>query len=74
MSLNTGNVPGSSVYRLQHDVIRRMTLIVFGTYHFDKLLELSQPEELKSWVREEGILSKVAQGEKKPVLEIDGEK
>lgn len=44
-------VTGTSVYRLQHDVIKRMTLIVFGTYHFDKLLELSKPEELKTWVK-----------------------
>ena len=37
------NVPETSKYRLQHGVIKRMTLIVFGTFHFDKLLELSKP-------------------------------
>ncbi|XP_052693218.1 uncharacterized protein LOC128171482 isoform X2 [Crassostrea angulata] len=68
------NVPGSSVYRLQHDVIKRMTLIVFGTYHFDKLLELSKPEELKSWVKEKGMIPDVGLSETKPVLEISKEK
>lgn len=29
----------TSVYILQHDVIKRMTLVVFGTYHFDKCLD-----------------------------------
>lgn len=59
------------VDRLQHDVIKRMTLIVFGTHHFDKLLELSEPEELKVWVKEKQIFD--PQGDIKPVLEIDRE-
>ena len=44
-------VPKTSKYRLQHDVIKRMTLIVFGTFHFDKLLELSKPEDLEGWIK-----------------------
>lgn len=66
-------VPGTSVYRLQHEVIKRMTLIVFGTYHFDKLFELSKPEELKEWVKKQSTTSNVTQGEIEPVLEIDKE-
>lgn len=66
-------VPGASVYRLQHDVIKRMALIVFGTYHFDKLLELSKPDELKEWVKKQSKTTFAAQGETKPVLEIDEE-
>lgn len=42
----------TSNYRLQHAVIKRMALIVFGTYHFDKLLEFSKQEDLKGWVKE----------------------
>lgn len=41
----------TSKYILQHDVIKRMTIIVFGTYHFDKLLEFSKREELKGWIK-----------------------
>ena len=48
--------PKTSKYRLQHDVIKRMTLIVFGTFHFDKLLELSKPEDLEGWIKEYGVL------------------
>ena len=43
-------VPKTSKYRLQHDVIKRMTLIVFGTFHFDQLLELSKPGNLQGWI------------------------
>lgn len=64
----------ATVYRLQHDVIQRMTLIVFGTSHFDKLLELSQPQDLKAYVREkESKLRNVRQGDINPVLEISPE-
>lgn len=59
--------------RLQHDVIKRMTLIVYGTHHFDKLLELSKPEELKAWVKEKQTQIFDLQGDIKPVLEIDRE-
>lgn len=59
----------ASIYRLQHDVIKRMTLIVYGTHHFDKLLELSKPEELKTWVKVKKM--DVGLGDIKPVLEID---
>ncbi|XP_065939718.1 uncharacterized protein [Magallana gigas] len=63
----------ASIYRLQHDVIKRMTLIVYGTHHFDKLLELSKPEELKTWVKEEQTRIFDLQGDIEPVLEIDRE-
>lgn len=42
----------ASVYRLQHDILKRMTLVVFRTYHFDKLLTLCRSDELKRWVKE----------------------
>ena len=29
-----------------------MTLIVFGTFHYDKLLELSKPEDTEGWINE----------------------
>lgn len=61
------------VDRLQHDVIKRMTLILFGTHHFDKLLELSKPEELKVWVKQKQKQFFDPQGDIKPVLEIDRE-
>nr|XP_022301278.1 uncharacterized protein LOC111109456 isoform X1 [Crassostrea virginica] len=69
-------VPKSSKYRLQHYVIKRMTLIVFGTFHFGKLLELSKPEDLKGFIKEEGIVTKVenAVGDIMPYLIIGGEK
>lgn len=66
-------VPGASVYRLQHDVIKRIALIVFGTFHFDKLLALSKPDELKEWVKKKSKTLFVAQGDKKPYLKIDEE-
>lgn len=50
-----------------------MTLIVYGTHHFDKLLELSKPEELKAWVKEKQTQIFDRQGDIKPVLEIDRE-
>lgn len=50
-----------------------MTLIVFGTHHFDTLLELSKPEELKVWVKEKRKQFFDPQGDIKPVLEIDRE-
>ncbi|XP_065941830.1 uncharacterized protein [Magallana gigas] len=64
----------ASIYRLQHDVIKRMTLIVFGTYHFDKLLTLCNLEELRPWVKEKSNLPSMKQGDIKPILEISGEK
>lgn len=55
-------------FRLQHDVIKRMTLIVYGTCHFDKLLEYAKPEDLEGWIEKENIRSPV--GEIKPVLKV----
>lgn len=64
------------IYRLQHGVIKRMALVVFGTHHFDKLLEYSKPEDLKGWIKEKktlgDLLHKVE--ETKPYLKIDGTK
>ncbi|XP_052698393.1 uncharacterized protein LOC128176242 [Crassostrea angulata] len=62
----------TSNYRLQHAVVKRMALIVFGTYHFDKLLEFSKPEDLKGWVKEKKINCNLCEHfrDMKPVLEI----
>ncbi|XP_052720885.1 uncharacterized protein LOC128192256 isoform X2 [Crassostrea angulata] len=71
--VNKLKVQEACVYRIQHDVIKRMTLIVFGTYHFDKLLELSEPEELKEYIKKQSKTAIVAHlSEMKPVLEIGG--
>lgn len=60
---------GTSIYRLQHEVIKRMALIVFGTYHFNKLLEFSKQEELKGWIQEKSTFyNPFKQGDIKPVL------
>ena len=69
-------VPNSSKYRLQHDVIKRMTLIVFGAFHFGKLLELSEPEDLKGWIKEKGASTTVKKtyGDIMPSLNIDSDK
>lgn len=45
----------NGIYRLQHYVIKRMTLIVFGTYNFEKLLQIS--EDLQGWIEQSGLLS-----------------
>lgn len=65
----------TSVYKLQHEVIKRMTLIVFGTHHFDKLLTLSDPEELVTWVKNKPLIKRWIdpQGDIEPVLEIKEE-
>lgn len=62
----------TSNYRLQHAVIKRMALIVFGTYHFDKLLEFSKQEDLKGWVKEKKFNCNPCERlrDVKPVLEI----
>ncbi|XP_052677344.1 uncharacterized protein LOC128158510 [Crassostrea angulata] len=71
--VNKLKVQEACVYRLQHDVIKRMTLIVFGTYHFDKLLELSEPGELKEYVKKQSRTTFVAQCQiEPPILEISG--
>ena len=69
-------VPKRSKYRLQHDVIKRMTLIVFGTFYFDKLLELSKPEDLEGWIQEKSFGTKLknAVGDIMPSLLINGKK
>lgn len=63
---------GTTIYRLQHDVIKRMALIVFGTYHFNELLKFSKQDELKGFIRKEITLSfnHIKQGDIEPVLEI----
>ncbi|XP_078339362.1 uncharacterized protein LOC111107586 isoform X1 [Crassostrea virginica] len=69
-------VPKTSKYRLQHDVIKRMTLIVFGTFHFDKLLKLSKPEDLEGWINEKSLGTKFKNvfGDIMPSLLIDSKK
>ena len=52
-------VPNSNKYRLQHDVIKRMTLIVFGTFHFNKLLELTKREDLKGWIEKSSFINEL---------------
>lgn len=39
-----------TIYRLQHYVIKRMTLIVFGTNDYGKLLTFSKREDLQGWI------------------------
>lgn len=46
-----------TIYRLQHYVIKRMTLIVFGTYNFEKLLQISKREDLQGWIEEKKIFA-----------------
>lgn len=41
----------TSSYKLQHEVIHRMVLIVFGTYQFDKLFQYAKQEDLKEWIQ-----------------------
>lgn len=65
----------TSTYRLQHDVIKRMALIVFGTHHFDKLLEFSKQEDLKGWIKMEEFFSNPLENlnDIKPVLVVNKE-
>ena len=67
-------VPETSKYKLQHNVIKRMTLIVFGTFHFDKLLELTKREDLEGWIEKSSIFKTVKSSvdEIMPILIIDG--
>ncbi|XP_055998128.1 uncharacterized protein LOC125667376 [Ostrea edulis] len=66
---------GEGVYVLQHDVIQRMVLVVFGTYHFEKLVRFSSWHELPDWIKEKSrlnIISKIMKSvnEIQPILEI----
>lgn len=66
----------TSSYKLQHEVIQRMVLIVFGTYHFDKLLQYSkQAKDLKGWIQKKSYFRNLftSSRDSKPVLEINGE-
>lgn len=38
-------------YVLEHDVIQRMVLVVFGTHHFDKLLIFHQWKSPPEWIK-----------------------
>lgn len=62
-------------FKLQHEVLKRMTLIVFGTHHFDKLLELSNPEDLKGWIKQKKNHCYPCErfGDMRPVLKIKRE-
>jgi hypothetical protein len=42
---------GGEFYVLQHDVIQRMVLVVFGTNHFDKLVKFSSWNEVPHWIK-----------------------
>nr|XP_022319921.1 uncharacterized protein LOC111122419 isoform X1 [Crassostrea virginica]XP_022319928.1 uncharacterized protein LOC111122419 isoform X1 [Crassostrea virginica]XP_022319937.1 uncharacterized protein LOC111122419 isoform X1 [Crassostrea virginica] len=69
-------VPGTSnKYRIQHDVIKRMTLIVYGTCHFAKLLEYAKPEDLEGWIEKKDKLSVKLPSvrEIRPVLKVSDE-
>ena len=68
------NVPKTTKYRLQHDVIKRLTLVVFGTFYFDKLLKLSKPEDLEGWIKEKSLGTKLKNviGDIMPSLLVDG--
>lgn len=66
----------TSSYKLQHEVTQRMVLIVFGTYHFDKLLQYSkQAKDLKGWIQKKSYFRNLftSSRDSKPVLEINGE-
>nr|XP_022299517.1 uncharacterized protein LOC111108173 [Crassostrea virginica] len=70
-------IPNSTKYRLQHDVIKKMTLIVFGTYHFEQLLDLSTPNDMDGWIKQNSKFTRVTDSfgsDIKPSLFIDGEK
>lgn len=68
-------VRNTSMYRLQHDVVKRMALIVFGTHHFDELLKFSKPEDLKGWIKEKKAIDFFDKfKDTKPYLKIDGNK
>lgn len=61
-------------YRLQHDVIKRMTLIVYGICHYDKLLEYAKPEDLAGWIEKSTLFDYFHNDtgdEIKPVLKIN---
>lgn len=63
-----------TIYRLQHYVIKRMTLIVFGTYNFEKLLQISKREDLQGWIEESGFFSvSNPLNDIQPVLKIKGD-
>ena len=72
-------VPNSNKYRLQHDVIKRMTLIVFGTFHFNKLLELTKREDLEGWIEKSSFVNElrtmqISYDDIMPLLFIKGKK
>jgi hypothetical protein len=75
---------GEEEYVLQHDVIQRMVLVVFGTRHFDKLVKFSSWNEVPHWIKatETKILKRVSGipqklndsvGDIQPILEISQE-
>ena len=68
-------VPGTSNnYRIQHDVIKRMTLIVYGTCHFEKLLEYAKPEDLEGWIVKKNRIETSLDNDTKPVLNVNHKK
>nr|XP_022301281.1 uncharacterized protein LOC111109456 isoform X4 [Crassostrea virginica] len=69
-------IPNTTKYKLQHNVIKKMTLIVFGTYYFDKLLEVSNETDIRGWIKKDGLftIKKNFFGDIEPSLFIDADK
>nr|XP_022318556.1 uncharacterized protein LOC111121524 isoform X2 [Crassostrea virginica] len=63
-------------YRLQHDIIKRITLIVYGTCYFDKLLEYAKLANLEGWIEKESLVEALRSklNDIKPVLKVNSEK
>ncbi|XP_062591910.1 uncharacterized protein LOC134253400 [Saccostrea cucullata] len=69
-----------SVFVIQHEIIKRMTLITFGKLFFSELLKFSSREDLEGWIkrRKKKILTPFVEcthqaSEIKPILEIGDE-
>ncbi|XP_062591895.1 uncharacterized protein LOC134253387 [Saccostrea cucullata] len=70
----------SSVYVLQHEIIKRMSLITFGKFYFSEMLKFSSRKDLLGWIKHTkktpfASLSKGVKeaSEMEPVLEINDE-
>ncbi|XP_062612801.1 uncharacterized protein LOC134274542 [Saccostrea cucullata] len=70
----------SSVYVLQHEIIKRITLITFGKFYFSDLLKFSSKKDLVGWIKlkKTHIFTKLLDGTQQasdiePVLEINEE-
>ncbi|XP_062619806.1 uncharacterized protein LOC134281334, partial [Saccostrea cucullata] len=70
----------SSVYVLQHGIIKRMSLITFGKFYFSELLKFSSRKDLLGWIKRKNttFMAPLVKGAKEasemePVLEINNE-